>query len=235
MSRELMILTGTAATIGLVHTIIGPDHYLPFVALSRARRWSLFKTLFITVLCGIGHVGSSVVLGAVGIAAGIALRRLELFESARGDIAAWLLTSFGVVYMVWGIVRAARNRSHTHPHGHADGREHDHPHAHDVDHAHPHEEGRASVTPWILFTIFVFGPCEPLIPLLMYPAAAASVSATALVASVFALATIGTMTAIVAVLTASARLVPGRGLERYSHALAGGAILACGVAILAGL
>ena len=37
----------------------------------------------------------------------------------------------------------------------------------------------------ILFTIFVFGPCEPLIPILMYPAAKSSVAGMLLVAGVF--------------------------------------------------
>ena len=34
---------------------------------------------------------------------------------------------------------------------------------HHGEHMHPHLVG-ASLTPWALFVIFVFGPCEPLIP-----------------------------------------------------------------------
>jgi len=33
MSGEIAILAGTAATIGFTHTILGPDHYLPFCCL----------------------------------------------------------------------------------------------------------------------------------------------------------------------------------------------------------
>ncbi len=48
---------------------------------------------------------------------------------------------------------------------------HAHEHTHDGEHAHVHESESSSITPWVLFVIFVLGPCEPLIPLLMFPAA----------------------------------------------------------------
>ena len=63
-------LLGFAALLGFTHTLTGPDHYLPFVAMSRIGRWSLSKTVAITIACGIGHVAGSVVLGMLGIALG---------------------------------------------------------------------------------------------------------------------------------------------------------------------
>ncbi len=158
MSQELLILLGSAAAVGAVHTLLGPDHYLPFVVLSKTRQWSLRKTLWIATLCGLGHVGSSVALGLIGIAMGITLRHLELIESQRGEIAAWLLMAFGLAYGTWGAVRALRHKPHTHPHVHSDGIAHIHVHTHHTDHVHPHSANGRSVTPWILFTIFVFGP-----------------------------------------------------------------------------
>ena len=68
MTDSIIVLCGTAASIGFLHTLLGPDHYLPFVAMSRAGGWSLKKTTVVTVLCGMGHVLSSVVLGFIGIA-----------------------------------------------------------------------------------------------------------------------------------------------------------------------
>lgn len=237
MTAELTVLTVTAASIGVGHTLLGPDHYLPFVVLARARGWSKAKTVLITVLCGLGHVGSSMVLGTIGIALGVAVARVEGIESARGDLAAWLLTAFGLIYMVWGIRRAVRHRAHSHPHAHVDGERHDHLHDHECAHLHPHDQAAAApaLTPWVLFTIFVFGPCEPLIPILMYPAAAESAFGVALVAGVFGAATILTMLATVLLLSFGLSRLPTRGLERYSHALAGLAIFACGVAIHLGL
>jgi sulfite exporter TauE/SafE len=234
MNQELTILVGSAAAIAAVHTLLGPDHYLPFIALSRARRWSLSKTLLITSLCGLGHVAGSIILGIIGIAAGITLRHLELFESHRGEVAAWLLMAFGLAYAVWGLVRALRGREHAHVHIHADGTRHSHVHAHQADHAHPHDE-RGRLTPWVLFIIFVFGPCEPLIPLLMYPAAAIGTPATILVAAVFGIVTIATMLGVVLVASLGLSFVSLERLGRYSHALAGATVFLCGVAIQLGL
>ncbi|UCF79201.1 MAG: sulfite exporter TauE/SafE family protein [Candidatus Eiseniibacteriota bacterium] len=235
MSQALMILVGTAATLGLVHTLVGPDHYLPFIAMSKARRWTMRRTVWITVLCGVGHVASSIVLGLIGIAAGITLKRLELVESTRGEIAAWLLMAFGLLYLSWGIVRIFRDRKHTHSHLHADGTRHEHVHTHITSHTHPHDETAKSLTPWVLFVVFVFGPCEPLIPLLMYPAAAESSWGIALVAAVFAATTIATMTTIVVLSAFGLGFLSAPRLARYGHAMAGATVFLCGVAIQLGL
>lgn len=233
MSHETHVLVLSAASVGLLHTILGPDHYLPFVVMSRARQWSRAKTALVTVACGVGHVASSVVLGLIGVAFGISLFRLEAFEATRGTVAAWLLVLFGLVYLVWGIRRGARGVHHTHLHAHANLVVHCHEHEHHGDHLHLHPSARGdSITPWALFTIFVFGPCEALIPLLMFPAAAHSLTSLILVTGVFAVATIGTMLVLVFLGVEGVRKVPFRGAERFVHAFAGGTVLACGLAIL---
>jgi len=232
VSQELIILTVTAASIGFFHTLFGPDHYLPFIVIAKAKKWSLIKTTFITTLCGIGHIGSSVLLGIVGIALGIAVTKLEALESFRGNLAAWGLIAFGLMYFVWGLRRALRNRPHKHPHFHKDGDNHVHEHIHTEEHVHVHSsEGAINITPWILFTIFVFGPCEPLIPILMYPAAKSSLSGLILVTSVFGGVTIMTMLGIVLISSLGINILPMERLERYNHALAGATIFLCGIAI----
>jgi sulfite exporter TauE/SafE len=235
MPHELAVLVGSAALIASVHTVIGPDHYLPFVALSKARQWSRRKTLWITAVCGVGHVAGSVVLGLIGIAAGITVRSLELFESQRGEIAAWLLVAFGLLYGAWGVRQALRNKPHTHSHAHANGTCHSHTHSHHTEHVHPHGDGNRNVTPWVLFTIFVFGPCEPLIPLLMYPAATLNGWAVALVAGVFAFVTIVTMLGLVYLSCLGLSFVSTERIGRYGHALAGATVFLCGLGIQIGL
>lgn len=235
MTQDMIVLFGAAATLGLVHTILGPDHYLPFIALSRARRWSAGKTAAITALCGLGHVAGSVALGLVGIAAGITLKRLELIESARGEVAAWLLVAFGLMYGTWGIVRAVRSRPHTHDHDHANGTRHVHEHTHVYDHAHVHESAARSATAWTLFVVFVLGPCEPLIPLLMFPAATRGPASAAMVAAVFGIVTIATMTAVVLLSSFGLRHLPFQTAGRYGHAVAGAVVALSGIAIHLGL
>jgi sulfite exporter TauE/SafE len=230
MSNEIAILAGTAAIIGFAHTILGPDHYLPFIVLSKARQWSSFKTVVITLLCGIGHILSSVVLGFIGIALGLAVFELEAVESFRGGLAAWLLIAFGFTYFIWGVHRAIRSRPHDHLHLHKDENAHLHRHGH-TDHSHVHTSKSGSLTPWILFIVFLFGPCEPLIPILMYPAAESNMMGVALVASIFGLVTIATMLCMVLASLYGLSKLPLAKLERYSHGLAGLAILLCGGAI----
>ena len=67
MNPELKILLITALSLGFIHTVLGPDHYLPFVAMAGARKWPKLKTFFVTFLCGLGHIFSSVAIGAVAL------------------------------------------------------------------------------------------------------------------------------------------------------------------------
>lgn len=209
-------LLGTAVWIGFIHTLFGPDHYVPFVAMARAGQWTRRKTLAITLLCGLGHVAGSVALGLIGIALGALLMKLEWIETVRAELAAWLLLAFGLLYFIYGVVRAIRHVPHSH--------------------AVAEQTGEAdSLTPWILFTIFLFGPCEPLIPILMYPAAHANALVVVLVTMAFALATLITMTAAVLLLYAGVGVISWQQFHRFSHAAAGLAIALCGVAVKFGL
>jgi len=232
MPSEISILLAAAATIGLVHTVLGPDHYIPFIVMARAGQWSLKKTMLVTALCGVGHVLSSVVLGAVGIGLGVAISQLEVLEAVRGSVAAWVLIAFGLVYAIWGLRWAYRRRPHRHLHVHEDGTYHKHMHVHAEEHAHVHaHEGSARLTPWILFIIFVLGPCESLIPVLMYPAAQSSLPGLILVVGTFGTVTVLTMLTIVGIATVGARRISIKPLERFTHAIAGVTIFLSGLAI----
>ena len=219
MDSELTPLMISAASIGAIHTLLGPDHYLPFVALAKARSWTTTRMAVVTALCGIGHVLGSVVLGLIGVAAGTAVFHLETIESVRGDLAAWALIAFGLVYTAWGLRRAGRK--HTHSHIGKSGS--------------ASEQVRRSASVWTMFTIFVLGPCEPLIPLLIYPAANSSWYGVGMVVLVFGTTTIATMVVSATVLKLGINHLPFGRLERYSHALAGAAITACGISIHFGL
>lgn len=232
MNPEIAVLSLSAAVIAFTHTLLGPDHYLPFVAMAKARGWSVSRSLRITLLCGIGHLLGSVLLGLAGIAIGLQLGSVEWFEALRGDVAAWLLMGFGLAYLAWGLRQAARKRPHSHWHSHGE-LTHDHEHGHQGDHAHMHESARGrSITPWVIFVIFVLGPCEPLIPLLMYPAADQSVSGVLVVTAVFGLVTVLTMLMVVGFMLKGMERIRLPSMERYAHAMAGGTVLACGLAIV---
>lgn len=231
MNESITLLSATAVTLGFVHTILGPDHYLPFIVLGEARKWTLRKTMLITFLCGLGHVLSSVVLGLAGIAAGISVNKLVNVESFRGNIAAWLFIAFGLVYLVISLRNLLRKKKHTHSHFHTGGEIHEHEHNHLSSHTHVHETDTKSVTPWILFLIFVLGPCEPLIPVLMYPAAQNNIHGTVLVSVLFSVVTIATMMSVVLAFKLGLSKINLKPLEKYSNVIAGAMILLSGLAI----
>ena len=98
-----VLLIASAFVLGVVHTLAGPDHYIPFLALSRTRRWSLPRTLLITASCGLGHVAGSILIVPLALALGLSLDAVRLTEAFRGNVAGWLLLGFGIAYLAWGI------------------------------------------------------------------------------------------------------------------------------------
>ncbi len=235
-SGNLLILLGTAFSLGLLHTVLGPDHYLPFVMMARAQGWSRRKTAIVTFFCGCGHVLSSVVIGAFLAWAGMAATewagsRWAFWHDVRGNLSAWLLIGVGVAFIVWGIVRAFRGATHSHAHLHSDTTEHIHEHSHQHSHAHVHTDKTSSITPWVLFIIFIFGPCESLIPLMLSAWSISGIGGVALVSIVFGLTTVITIMGAVALLMVGINRLPLDSLDRWSTSLAGLSLVACGAAI----
>jgi sulfite exporter TauE/SafE len=229
--NEAQILLLTAASIAFLHTILGPDHYIVFTAMGKARGWSLSKTLRVTVVCGLGHVLSSVIIGAAGLLLGAQLLSLTAIEGLRGNIAGWALLAFGLMYFAWGLRKAGRAHRHSHVHVHDDV-VHDHEHDHHQDHLHVHDQpGRNSITPWAIFIVFILGPCEALIPLFMYPAAKQSTGLVIAVAMVFGIVTLATMVAAVVLTSVGLEKLKVPALGRWEHAIAGLSVAACGGAI----
>ena len=229
MDASLATLLVASVTVAGTHTFIGVDHYLPFVVLGRARKWPLAKVLGITALCGLGHVIGSIVLGFGGIGLGYAVSDLVDIESVRGSLAAWSLIAFGLVYATWAFVRMMRQQRHEHVHAHEDGTLHTHQHNHQSEHLHAH--AGAGLTVCAVFVIFVLGPCEPLIPLLMAPAWQYDWFGVAAVATTFSVTTIAMMVGMAALGSLGLKFVSVEKVHRYAHVLAGLAIFSSGMAI----
>ena len=87
----------------------------------------------------------------------------------------------------------------------------------------------------MLFVIFLFGPCEALVPVLMVPAARGSWWGVGLVCLVFGVATIGTMLVAVGLTLKGLERVDLGRFERWGRLAAGLALAVCGAAIRFGL
>ena len=198
-----------AALLGIGHTLLGPDHYVPLIALSRARGWTCRRTFAVTLACGPAHVLSSVLIGAAGLAFGFKVLQLEKLEAVRGGIAGWTLLAAGLLYFLWGLRQAFRSQGPEKDMGRkADG-----------------------IIGWLLFLFFVFGPCDPLIPVLLFPAAAHGPWAAVVPVLIFSLSTLAAMSACVAAGLYGMSWIKIPQPVRYGHALAGAALTVCGIAV----
>jgi len=199
-----------AITVGSLHSL-APDHWVPVAAVARARGWSRARTTRVALICGLGHVTVSVLLGLLALLFGTQL--FESFGERMVSIAGLLLIGFGAAYAIWGLRGALAHRIHGHHHHHYD---------------HVHDPSRA--TTWSLFLIYCADPCVAVIPIL-FAAAPLPMAATVSIVIVYEVATIGTMVLLVALAHSGAQLFKGRWIERYGDSAAGALIVATGVMV----
>jgi hypothetical protein len=206
-------LAGTAAVVGALHSV-APDHWVPFMAVGRARGWSAARTAQVTFLCGFAHVTVSVVLGLLALRLGQEM--LEVFGTHLESVAGILLVGFGLAYGLWGLRRALAGKLHGHAHPHFD---------------HVHDANRATVLGLVL--LFSVDPCVRLIPLILAAAPLGPARLLGLIV-IYEVATIAAMVAIVLVARSGAvKALQAPWLDRYGDALAGGLIVVTGVAVAA--
>ena len=206
MTAPFSTLIISTISIAIVHSL-APDHWLPFVMIGKAQKWTKARHVWITTVSGIGHVGSSVILGSIGILLGMATIHLQGIEATRGQVGVLLLIGFGLAYTLWGLKRAKH-------------------HHHSLD-----LSEKKVVTLWTLFAVFVLGPCEPLIPL-MFLATGFGVSGIVIVSVVFGIVTLMMMVGQVLLGMSGIQLIKHELAERYSHAMAGAVIALTGVFLL---
>jgi len=209
---SLIALTAAAAAVGSLHSV-APDHWLPFAALARARRWSATHTARVTFLCGLGHVSVSAILGILALVTG--LKAVHVFGARLEQHATFLLMAFGTAYMVWGLWRSFRrdplaimhHQHHRHEHGRND---HDH-----------------GLTEWSLFVLFSADPCVAVIPMIV-AASMGGWGAVGGVVLVYEAATIAAMIVLVTMAHAGVKTIRFPFLDRYGDAVAGALIVTTG-------
>ncbi len=99
------ILIGTLL-LSLWHALL-PNHWLPMLAVGREQHWSLRQVTRVTLLAGLAHAGSTVLLG-IGLAV-LGWRLSAAFAETVRQAAPLLLIGLGLFFM-W--------RHHRHHHSH---------------------------------------------------------------------------------------------------------------------
>ncbi|WP_375435005.1 hypothetical protein [uncultured Hymenobacter sp.] len=94
----LQLLTGVFL-LSLLHAAI-PNHWAPVLAVARAERWPLRRAVGVTMVAGLAHVLSTVLLGlALGL---LGWRLSARFSQFAGVAAPALLVAIGLLYAFSG-------------------------------------------------------------------------------------------------------------------------------------
>jgi nickel/cobalt exporter len=218
VSEELWMFVGLAFTVAVLHSL-NPDHWLPFVVLGRARNWRLRRTLAIASLAGTAHVGTSIIIGLIGVVLGAALaeRFATMVEYITGSLL--ILFGLGFAYLSW---RRGRHQHHGIPfitrrlgvntkeiepymhihHEHEPGHDGEHHHeledGHSHNHVHSHEhepQGKKADNTragYGLVAIIGLTPCVALLPI-VFAGTTLGISTVITVMVVFFAGTLGTI------------------------------------------
>lgn len=202
---EIPTLILTAIWLGFFHTIIEPNHYIPFIALSENNKWNLPQTIMATIFCGAGHIISSLLVAGLGIILGAGIGIIDEFDHFRNIVTLVILFGFGATYFIYGLKESK--------------------------HCHTHKNLKGSKDFWILFIIFTLGPCHILSPLVVYPAANFDWSGVVSIIFAFSTTTIITMLALVIIIKYGLKKVSKatEALECYGNTLTGIVLMLCAV------
>lgn len=95
-----------AMSIAIVHSL-APDHYIPFVAIGKSKKWDVRRILVFSGIAGTIHVLSSVVVGILLI---VGIDLLGFAETIE-NLSPILLVFIGLAYAVLSVIR---RHNHTH-------------------------------------------------------------------------------------------------------------------------
>lgn len=239
-SLSPMLLIVTVFAVGVLHTMV-PDHWAPIALLARQQGWSRATSLRAAAGAGIGHTVSTLIIAAIVWLAGTALaQRYGAFVTLASSAA---LIVFGV-WIAFSAIRELRAGEHSHFghmhwHIHAPGQPaHRHWHEHHEEHVHAaegepvheHEHPRKSARAALLL-ILGSSPMVEGIPA-FFAASKYGAGQLAIMSAVFAISTIGTYIALVALSVNGLERVSLGRFERYGEVLSGLFVAAIGIVFL---
>ena len=103
----LNILIGSLL-LSVVHALI-PNHWIPLIAIGKAENWTNRETVTATIIAGLAHILSTVIVGIIVGFAGLKLA--ENYETITTLVAPLILILIGLIYI---IIDLARLHKHNH-------------------------------------------------------------------------------------------------------------------------
>lgn len=98
----LLSLLGGGFATAFLHAAL-PTHWLPFVLVGRAQRWSLGRVMTAVAVAGLAHIAATAVVGGLIVVAGLALD--QWIAGLLPHLSAILLFLFGAFYLARSVVR----------------------------------------------------------------------------------------------------------------------------------
>lgn len=230
----LTTIAAMGFSVAFFHAAI-PTHWLPFVLVSRTRRWSRGKTLAVSAFAGLGHVALTSLLGLL-----IAWFGFQLDEHAEGffpKIAGGLLLLFGVYYFVrqmrGGVLHhhAPGGQHHASEHcGHEHGRSHWDEELKDSSVSSPSAGDWAAISG--LFMMLTLSPCEGFLPIYL-SGVQFGWRGFVVLSLILAVGTLAGMMLFTWLTLVGIERLPVQKLERYEAAMLGTIFVVLGVLTLA--
>ena len=97
------VLVVTVAVVGVLHTIV-PDHWAPIVVLARQQGWSPTRIAKSAALAGVGHVTTTLMIGALLWIVGATV-------ATGGAVVAATVAALGVAAVPSGLTAETTTRS----------------------------------------------------------------------------------------------------------------------------
>ncbi len=205
----LISLLGGGFVAAFLHAAL-PTHWLPFVLVGRAQRWTLGRVMAVAVTAGLAHIASTALVGSLIVAAGLALN--AWIGGLLPHLSAALLFLFGAFYLARASLQKPIN---------ATGPEAEVPE--------PAVSDRAAF--WGLVLMMAVTPGEVLLPIYL-SSATGGVAALALLTLSFAAGTVLGMTLLAALASAGYSILRLERWARYEGAILGIALIVIGLLVL---
>jgi hypothetical protein len=205
----LISLLGGGFVAAFLHAAM-PTHWLPFVLVGRAQRWSLMRVMTVAVTAGLAHIASTALVGSLIVAAGLALN--AWIGGLLPHLSAALLFIFGAFYLA----RASLQKPIT-----ATGPEAEVPE--------PAVSDRAAF--WGLVLMMAVTPGEVLLPIYL-SSATEGVAALGLLTLSFAAGTVLGMTLLSALASAGYSILRLERWARYEGDILGISLIVIGLLVM---
>ncbi len=147
LSYEWLPSLMTGLTVSLLHAAL-PTHWLPFVFAAKSQKWTYVKTASVLLIAGIGHVITTVSIGALLIWAGFQ------FTDRQHQILIYISGLAVLAFGAYNIFQHLKGQSHSHC-------QHSHPHNHNTEFQSMGKDGWAILS---LLSLLTFSPCESFLP-----------------------------------------------------------------------